>query len=98
VKLTVVILPGAKEDIRQAREWYNAQQRGLGNRFILEVRKAVVQISKGPEAFAVRFNDFRACVMDVFPFKIHYSVNEERHEIVIVAVLHTSRNPEKVSR
>jgi hypothetical protein len=29
-----IILPLAKEDIREAAKWYNKQQEGLGKRFI----------------------------------------------------------------
>ena len=36
-----IILSPAKEDIREAAQWYNKQQNGLGKRFIMEVRGKV---------------------------------------------------------
>jgi hypothetical protein len=36
----------------------------------------------------------RTAVLDVFPFMIHYLIDEPGKKIVIIAVLHTSRNPE----
>lgn len=35
----VIMLPPAKEDIREAAMWYNHRQKGLGKRFTSEVRK-----------------------------------------------------------
>jgi hypothetical protein len=32
------ILPLAKEDIREAALWYNAQQKGLGKKFTSEIQ------------------------------------------------------------
>jgi hypothetical protein len=34
-----IILPLAKEDIREAAKWYNKRQIGLGKRFTAEVRE-----------------------------------------------------------
>ena len=36
-----IILPLAKEDIREAAKWYNKRQEGLGKRFTTEVRENV---------------------------------------------------------
>jgi hypothetical protein len=36
-----IILPLAKEDVREAAQWYNKQQKGLGKRFTTEVREKV---------------------------------------------------------
>ena len=45
-----IILPLAKEDIREAAEWYNRHQEGLGRRFIAEVREKVHFIRQNPNA------------------------------------------------
>ncbi len=89
----VLILTLAKEDIKEAAIWYNKQQVGLGNRFTSEVRKKVNYIRQNPKAIHVRYNNVRTAVLDVFPFMIHYMIDEEKTTIIISAVLHTSRNP-----
>lgn len=89
-----IILPLAKQDIRDAAQWYNARQRGLGKRFTKEIRRCVKHICKNPEAFALRYENTRTCVLDVFPFMIHYTPNPPQKTIIVSAVLHTSRNPE----
>lgn len=89
-----IILPAAKDDIRQAAQWYNTQQRGLGKRFTKEIRRCVKHICKNPEAFALRCENTRTCVLDVFPFMIHYTPDAHHKTVIVAAVLHSSRNPE----
>lgn len=67
----VIMLPPAKEDIREAAMWYNHRQKGLGKRFTSEVRKKVVLIRQNPEAYLLRYDAVRTAHLDVFPFMIH---------------------------
>ena len=89
-----VILPLAKEDIREAAKWYNKMQEGLGKRFIAEVREKVHYITQNPEASVVRYDKVRTAVLNVFPFMVHYTIDAANKTILILAIFHTSRNPE----
>jgi len=89
-----IILPLAKEDIREAALWYNKQQNGLGKRVTTEVREKVHFIRQNPKASNVRYDGVRTTVLNVFPFMIHYTIDEKNKTIIVSAVLHTSRNPE----
>jgi plasmid stabilization system protein ParE len=89
-----IILPLAKEDIKDTALWYNKQQAGLGKRFTTEVREKVHFIRQNPKTANVRYNNVRTAVLDVFPFMVHYTIDEDNKTIIISAVLHTSRNPE----
>lgn len=89
-----LILPLAKEDIREAAKWYNKQEKGLGKRFTEDVRRNVHFIRQNPQASSIRYNVIRTAVLNVFPFMIHYTVDEENKIVIVSAVLHTSRNPE----
>lgn len=89
-----IILPLAKEDIRDAAIWYNKKQLGLGKRFTNEVRGKVLFIRQNPKAINIRYGNVRTAVLDIFPFMVHYTIDEDIKTIVISAVLHTSRNPE----
>ncbi|QTY26807.1 type II toxin-antitoxin system RelE/ParE family toxin [Flavobacterium sp. CS20] len=90
-----IILPLAKLDIAEATSWYNSKQKDLGKRFIKEVRTKVLFIRENPKASAVRYDDTRCTVLDVFPFMIHYTIDEPNKTIIVVAVLHTSLSPER---
>lgn len=88
-----IILPLAKNDIVEAVRWYNKRQEGLGKRFTAEVREKVHFIRQSPKASAVRYDGVRVTVLNVFPFMVHYTVDEKSKTIIVSAVLHTSRNP-----
>lgn len=87
------ILPLAKEDIREAAKWYNEQQKGLGKRFTAEVREIVHFIRQNPKVSSVRYKTVRTAVLNTFPFMVHYTIDEKNKTIIVVAVLHTSRDP-----
>ena len=92
----VILLPLAKEDIREAALWYNNQQLGLGKRFTNEIRKKVVAIRENPFAFSIRYHNVRTANIDIFPFMIHFVVEEDA--ILISSVFHTSLDPNKWSK
>ncbi len=89
-----LILPSAKRDIEEAARWYDKKQKGLGKRFIGEVREKVNFIKQNPEACNLRYDNVRTAVLNIFPFMIHYIIDEINKYVIITAVLHTSRNPD----
>jgi len=90
-----VILPLAKEDILEATLWYNSKQKGLGKRFINELRSKILLIKQYPNIAPVRYENVRTAVLNVFPYMIHYRINHDKKEIIVAAVFHTSLNPER---
>jgi plasmid stabilization system protein ParE len=89
-----IILPLAKEDVREAALWYGKRQEGLGKRFTAEAREKVHFIRQNPKASNVRYDSVRTAVLNVFPFMVHFTIDEKNKTIIISAVLHTSRDPE----
>ena len=73
-----VLLPLAKQDIKVAAQWYEKMQPGLGKRFTTAVREKVKFIIRRPEAIAIRYDDVRCAVLDIFPFMIHYGIDENK--------------------
>jgi len=61
-----IILPLGKTDISDAATWYNERQKGLGKRFIIEVREKLISIRQNPKVAAVRYDQVRTAVLDVF--------------------------------
>ena len=93
-----IILPLAKEDIKEAAHCYNTKKKGLGKRFTKAVRAEVKYIYRHPKSLAIRYDNTRCAVLDVFPFMIHYTVEESQKKIVVSAIFHTSQNPQKWSK
>lgn len=89
-----ILLPLAKKDISQAAHWYNTKQKGLGKRFIADVRQQVKYICQNPHSVEIRYDKTRCVVLDVFPFMIHFHTDESKKLMIISAVFHTSLDPE----
>jgi hypothetical protein len=51
-------------------------------------------IRQNPKSFAIRYDNTRCAVLQVFPFMIHYSIDIKRKEVIIAAVYHTSLSQE----
>jgi len=90
-----IILPLAKKDIREAAFWYEGKQTGLGKRFAKQIRENITLIKKNPKVFNNRFDNVRTAVLKAFPFMLHYTIDEYNKQVIVIAVLHTSRNPER---
>ena len=77
-----IILSLAKEDIREASNWYNKKSKGLGNRFTAEVREKVHFIRQNPTASNVRYDDVRTAVLNIFPYMIHYTIDDPTKQLL----------------
>lgn len=89
-----IVLPLAKKDIREAALWYNQRGKGLGKKFTSEVREKVGFIRQNPKAFNLRFDGVRTAVLSIFPYMVHYTIDETNKMVIVSAVFHTSRDPE----
>ena len=91
----IVILPLAKEDISRIAKWYNKRQKGLGKRFTQEVRKKMAHVRRNPENIVVRYRNVQTAIVKVFPYMIHFTVDEATKTITVLAVFAMSQSPQK---
>jgi plasmid stabilization system protein ParE len=89
-----IISAYAKTDLSDASKWYEKQQKGLGKRFLDEMKEAFDVICKNPEGFQIRYDNYRIYYTEVFPYAIHYQYISGNTAIYIKAVFHTARNPQ----
>jgi len=68
---SLAISTEVESDIDEAFLWYEFQQVGLGERFILFIDKGHDIITKMPESFPEEFNNIRKFVMEKFPYNIY---------------------------
>jgi len=88
-----IISTFAKSDLSEASKWYEKQQKGLGKRYLNEMKMAFDIICKNPESFTVRYDDYRIFFTKTFPYGIHYQYIASKKEIHIKAIFHAARNP-----
>lgn len=90
----VVMLPSAKQDIKETAIWYNKIQSGLGRKFTKEIRLKTYLLKNNPFGYSIRYKNIRVSTIERFPFLIHFKIEESIQTLFITAVFHTSRNPE----
>ncbi|MGB0368465.1 MAG: type II toxin-antitoxin system RelE/ParE family toxin [Flavobacteriales bacterium] len=92
---TVFTKPRANSEIKDAVNWYEKQQIGLGLRFLDELEKVFTYLETSPLAFQKKYNEVREVPINVFPFVVLYEVEET--VVTVYAVFHTNQHPEKKS-
>jgi toxin ParE1/3/4 len=81
----------AEAEMAQAAAYYEAQQDGLGRRFLVSVRDALDRIALNPSLYPIVDLDVRRCIVRLFPFGILF--RERADFIAVMAVMHLHRDP-----
>lgn len=89
----ITIRPLAALEIIEAYDWYESQQKGLGEDFIGELENFYSQLSIHPSAFSYYEIPVRQGKIKRFPYVVVFEVFD--HEIVVYSVFMTKRDPEK---
>lgn len=87
----IQVSAAAKKDLRKIYLWYENQQKGLGERFIVEFSVLTSNLEQNPLSFPVVFKDKRKQVFPTFPYCIYFKMKDET--IRLLAVVHGKRNP-----
>lgn len=82
----------ARDELKDAIDFYNLELPGLGNIFKKEIKKSIHRIVEYPSAWPSITEDIRKYVLHKFPFKILYSI--EKNHIYIIAIAHQHRRPD----
>ena len=87
----LTFLPIAKIDIQEIVEYYDDINSILANAFLSELEQTKSFIQMMPEACQKRLGDVRVLFLKRFRYGVYFKIYDKR--IVIMAILHTSRNP-----
>lgn len=88
--------PQADLDIEAAFQWYEKEQPGLGFEFLGELRATYSRIVEGPLKYRHLRSGVRRALLRRFPYAVYFAV--EPTVIVVLAVLHVSRDPAEWQR
>ncbi len=81
----------AENDIFEAASWYEGQRSGLGHDFLDAIESIFQLIAEHPLQYPVMHRKTRRALLSRFPFGAYFRM--EKEDIVVVAVMHASRNP-----
>ena len=91
MSLELIVRPEAEADALEAFRWYNEQLPGLGQEFLGELERVMGSIQQNPQIHSKVHRELRRALVRRFPYGVFYSISSDR--IVIVAILHTARDP-----
>ena len=89
---SVYYLDEVENDLSVAKQWYAEQQEDLDQRFISAVKETLVSIVKMPSAFAVRYKNVRIAHTKIFPYNVHFFIDETNAQVVIIGIVHNKRD------
>ncbi len=89
--MTIHVVPEARLELRDAADYYEQQQAGLGHRLWQETDEHVMWIAQHPEVPRLRPGGYRRVNLRVFPYYIAYSIR--RDVLWILAIAHSHRRP-----
>ncbi|WP_295794744.1 type II toxin-antitoxin system RelE/ParE family toxin [Mucilaginibacter sp.] len=74
----LLILRKAREDMQKSADWYNEQQDGVGERFLLEVIGTLRRIEANPLHYEAKFSkNFRFAGVNYFPYLVVFKIKNE---------------------
>ena len=80
-------------EVRTIRDYYEEGSPGLGEAFVDEFERQVLELAARPERWMVVEEDIRRCLMRRFPYIIYFRrVDPERIRITVVK--HQRRHPD----
>ncbi len=85
----IQVSDNAKLDLKEALEYYSDISEDLRDRFEIELDKTIAILSKKPLQHQVRYKNIRIAFTAVFPYRIHYIIENEF--VYILKILHTKR-------
>ena len=90
--MKIVFLDQANREFSDAVQYYDSQEPGLGQRFEVEIERAIHWLSANPEVCALRRGIYRRMNLRVFPYYIPYVIREST--LWVVAIAPSQRRPE----
>lgn len=90
--MQLIFLALARDELAEAKRFYNRQQQGLGESFQREAQSAAKLIQERPLAWQIEVEPVRRFIFDRFPYKMLYIIRAE--QIVVIAVAHQHRQPD----
>ena len=88
----VLYLDEVENDLFEAKQWYAEKQTGLDMRFASAVKDTLSNIVRMPTLYAIRYRNVRIAHTKVFPYNVHFYIDEDNEQIVIIGIVHNKRN------
>ena len=88
--------PRVEDDGESAFRWYENEQPGLGDQFLGELYACYERILRFPLGYQDLEDGIRRALLRRFPYGVYFAVDGDA--VVVLTVLHTSRDPAEWQR
>ncbi len=92
----LVAEPRVDLDVGATYQWYENEQPGLGPEFLDQLRAVYDRIAAGPFQYQDLRSGIRRALLRRFPYVVYFAV--EADVVIVLAVLHASRDPAEWQR
>lgn len=92
----IAFKPEVYGDIETAYDWYESQRIGLGEGFLLTLEESYAKITRTPKLYQDVYKSVRRKLVRRFPYGVFFVLREDI--IIVLAVLHTKREPQEVHK
>ena len=79
-------------------EWYAHKNSILPEKFLIQFYNIKKLLAENPFMFAIIEFNVRRTFLNKFPYIVYYKINKIEKEVILIAILHTSRNPKIYSK
>lgn len=94
MSFSLIIKEEAVAEIDEAFSYYEKQQAGLGQRFIIDLEDHLSDVHQTPHHYSFLFTQqrFRSHSLEKFPYSIIYEITN--NEVIVYSVCNTYKNTE----
>ncbi|MBP6386975.1 MAG: plasmid stabilization system [Pseudarcicella sp.] len=78
--------------------WHKEQKEGLEVEFANAIENTIERIVDSPQIFPIRYKNNRIAHPKIFPYNIHFYIDEPNTSVVITAIVHSKRHPKIAKR
>ena len=89
---SIEISDEAEIDFDKSYEYYYEDSPKVADIFFKRINLSLENVKQNPDSFSIVYKNVRKYVVKKFPFVIYYQIVDSI--IRVIAVFHTSRNPE----
>jgi len=90
---TLVNRPSVKSNIIEVVNYNKQINPAIAKQFLYRLREAKSYLQNTPLGFQVKYNQVRTLLLKQFPYHIHYLIDDNKKQIVILAIIHAYKNP-----
>ncbi len=94
----LLIEADVREEMRQAGDWYEAREPGVGGHFSVVLDKYLQQIISDPFRYPKAGPTTHKAKIIGWPYSIFFTILEEKRLVKIIAVWQGNQNPTKLRR